>query len=198
MVGRLASARVATELGYGIEADPGPSGRLRHWRVVGIPDQVLQVHSKRAAEIEAEVAGNGFDTYRARNMAARTTRKAKRHEPEEQLLSRWREELRQAGYPVAELAASLERACQSRSPIDSLETNNVRDLVDSALAAEGALGSRKVFARRDVIVALAPHLYDQDPAVLECLVERTLADPEAIPLVGVKGAKDGCGPRPPR
>jgi conjugative relaxase-like TrwC/TraI family protein len=39
MVGRLASAREAVELGYGIEADAGPSGRLRHWRIAGIPDK---------------------------------------------------------------------------------------------------------------------------------------------------------------
>jgi conjugative relaxase-like TrwC/TraI family protein len=37
MVGRVAAARVAVELGYAIEADPGPSGRLRHWRIAGRP-----------------------------------------------------------------------------------------------------------------------------------------------------------------
>jgi TrwC relaxase len=54
MVGRVVSARVAVELGYAIEADPGPSGRLRHWRIAGVPDEVIEVHSKRAAEIDAE------------------------------------------------------------------------------------------------------------------------------------------------
>jgi conjugative relaxase-like TrwC/TraI family protein len=54
MVGRVAAARVAVELGYAIEADPGPSGRLRHWRIAGVPDEVIDVHSKRAAEIDAE------------------------------------------------------------------------------------------------------------------------------------------------
>jgi conjugative relaxase-like TrwC/TraI family protein len=190
MVGRMAAARVSTELGYGIEADPGPSGRLGHWRIAGIPDAVLEVHSKRAAEIEAEVRTNGFDSYRARNVAARTTRRAKRHEPEGHLVARWREELHQAGYPLPELDASLERARRARTPVESLDVNRVRELVDEALAAEGALGSRKVFARRDVIVALAPHLYGQDPAVLERMVDRALADPEAIPLVGVRGVKE--------
>jgi conjugative relaxase-like TrwC/TraI family protein len=190
MVGRVASARVATELGYGIEADPGPSGRLGHWRMAGVPDQVLEVHSKRRAEIEAEVAANGFDSYRARNTAARTTRRAKRHEPEGALVARWRDELRQAGHPPPELEASLERACQKRSPIEPLETSHVRDLVARELCPDGALGARKVFARRDVIVALAPHLYGQDPAMLDRLVDRTLADPEAIPLLGVRGAKE--------
>jgi hypothetical protein len=47
---------MAVELGYGITVDAGPSGNLRHWRIAGIPDEILQLHSKRAAEITAAVA----------------------------------------------------------------------------------------------------------------------------------------------
>src|SRR5687767_2424766 len=53
MFGRVAAAHEAVSLGYGIERDDGPSGRLGHWRIAGIPDEVLEVHSKRAAVIEA-------------------------------------------------------------------------------------------------------------------------------------------------
>ncbi|MGP8205622.1 MAG: relaxase domain-containing protein, partial [Acidimicrobiales bacterium] len=74
MAGRVASARVAVELGYGIEADPGPSGRLGHWRFAGVPAEVMELHSKRAAQIEAECQRRGETTYQARNVAARTTR----------------------------------------------------------------------------------------------------------------------------
>ena len=35
-VGRMAGARMAVELGYAIASDPGPSGRLGHWRIAGI------------------------------------------------------------------------------------------------------------------------------------------------------------------
>ncbi len=42
MVGRVAAARVAVELGYGIEADPGPSGKLGHWRIAGVPGEVMR------------------------------------------------------------------------------------------------------------------------------------------------------------
>jgi conjugative relaxase-like TrwC/TraI family protein len=45
MVGRHAAARRAVDLGYRIEADTGPSGRLRHWRVAGVPDEVVALHS---------------------------------------------------------------------------------------------------------------------------------------------------------
>jgi hypothetical protein len=33
MAGRVGVARMAVELGYAVETDPGPSGRLRHWRI---------------------------------------------------------------------------------------------------------------------------------------------------------------------
>jgi conjugative relaxase-like TrwC/TraI family protein len=79
MVGRLAAARAAVELGYGIVPDDGPSGRLGHWAVAGVPEEVLEVHSKRAAEIEAEMQRRGNTSYRARNATARTTRDPKRH-----------------------------------------------------------------------------------------------------------------------
>ncbi len=37
MVGRVASASVAVDLGYAIEPDAGPSGKLDHWRIAGDP-----------------------------------------------------------------------------------------------------------------------------------------------------------------
>ena len=37
IVGRVGGARRAVELGFAIEPDDGPSGRLGHWRIAGIP-----------------------------------------------------------------------------------------------------------------------------------------------------------------
>ncbi len=71
MVGRVAAARVAVELGYAIEPDRGRPGRLGHWRIAGVPDEVMGVHSKRAAEIEAECSRRGDTSYRARGLPAR-------------------------------------------------------------------------------------------------------------------------------
>ena len=41
-----------------------------------------------------------------------------------------------------------------------------------------------------MVVAVAPHLFGQPPEVLEKLVDRALADPEVVPLVGVAGARE--------
>ena len=190
MAGRVASARVAVELGYGIEADPGPSGRLGHWRIAGVPAEVMQLHSKRAAQIEAECQRRGETSYRARGVAARTTRKAKGHETEGELVSRWRTELAEAGWPVERLAASVDAARQSRQAVEPLSVKGARALVSEVLGPEGDLARRKVFSRRHLVVALAPQLFGQQPEVLERLVDRALADPEVVPLVGVAGARE--------
>jgi conjugative relaxase-like TrwC/TraI family protein len=190
MVGRVAAARVAVELGYGIEADPGPSGKLGHWRIAGVPDEVLEVHSKRAAQIEAECARRGESSYQARGVAARNTRRAKEGEVEADLVARWRGELAQIGWPVERLAASVGAAARRSRPVRRLNLAQARAILSEMLGQDGDLARRKVFCRRDVIVAIAPHLYGQDPVLLEALVDRALGDPEVVPLVGVAGARE--------
>lgn len=113
-LGRAAAARRAVELGYGIAPDEGRSGRLRHWRIAGVPDEVLELHSKRAAEITAAVEAQGTDTYRARNVAASTTGAVKRHVPEGELVARWRGELESIGWPAERIETAVDDAAGSR------------------------------------------------------------------------------------
>jgi hypothetical protein len=68
--------------------------------------------------------------------------------------------------------------------------DDARRLIAEVLAPDGALARHKVISRRHLIVELAPHLYGQDSKFLEVLVERTLADPEAVPIIGVAGARE--------
>ena len=165
MAGRVAAARVAVELGYGIEADPGPSGRLGHWRIAGVPEQVMELHSKRAAQIEAECQRRGETTYQARSVAARTTRRAKGHEAEGELVSRWRSELAETGWPVERLVASVDAARRDREAVEPLAQRGTGTGSD-VLGAEGDLARRKVLSRRHLVVALAPHVFGQRPEVL--------------------------------
>jgi AAA domain/TrwC relaxase len=191
MIGRAAGAQAAVELGYGIEADPGPSGRLGHWRIAGVPDEVIEVHSKRAAAIDAECEKRGDNSFRARGVAARVTRKAKEAEAvETQLVERWQAELAEIGWPVERLAASIDDAATGSDPIRRIGLKEARKLVSEILGQDGDLDRRKVFFRRDVIVAIAPHLYGQDPRLVEALADRALADPESIPLIRVPGARE--------
>jgi conjugative relaxase-like TrwC/TraI family protein len=190
MMGRVAAARVAVELGYAIEADRGPSGRLKHWQVAGVPDEVMTVHSKRSAEIDAECQRRGEGSYQARGVAARTTRAAKEHEFEGELVARWQAELAAVGWPVERLSALVDAAAREHGLPAKLTLKGVRQMLAEVLSADGELARRKVFARRHVLVEVAPHLFGHDPKALEVLVDRALQDPEVIPLVGVAGARE--------
>jgi hypothetical protein len=190
MAGRVAAAHVAVQLGYAIETDPGRSGRLRHWRIAGVPDEVMAVHSKRAAEIADECQRRGDSSYRARSVAARTTRKAKEQGVEGELVGRWRDELAAVGWPVERLTAAIDAAGQRLGRPAQLTFPGMRKMLAVVLAAEGELAQRKVFSRRHLLVEVAPHLFGQDPNLLDPLVNRILQDPEAIPLIGVAGARE--------
>ena len=159
IVGRAASARVAVELGYAIAPDHGPSGRLGHWRIVGIPDEVLEIHSKRAAEITEAVEARGESSYRARNIAARNNREVKRHTPVRELMPRWHAELAEVGWTVPELVASVERAGRDAVSKPPLSEREILRLMAEALAPEGRLSVAKVFTAADVVVAVGPALY---------------------------------------
>src|SRR5437588_6660539 len=137
IVGRAASARVAAELGYAIAPDHGPSGRLGHWRIVGVPDEVLEIHSKRAAEITEAIEARGESSYRARNIAARDTRAVKRHTPVGELMPRWHDELAEVGWTVPELVASVERAGREAALEPPLSEREILRLMAEALAPEG-------------------------------------------------------------
>jgi conjugative relaxase-like TrwC/TraI family protein len=192
MVGRVASAATAVGLGYGIEADPGPSGKLGHWKIAGIPDTALAVHSKRSAEINVAVAEKGFDTYQSRQVAARETRKTKRHSAVDDLFPRWRQELTDAGFPPEQLVADIEHAGveyqREHSPTKVLWDRELAALTNDVLGPTGTLSARKVFSKRDVIVAVAPKVFGLPARELEKATERVLRDPDAIRLVGVPRA----------
>src|SRR5256884_1971958 len=159
IVGRAASARVAVDLGYAITPDHGPSGRLGHWRIFGIPDEVLEIHSKRAAEISEAVEARGESSYRARNIAARDTRAVKRHTPVGELMPRWHHELAEVGWTVPELVASVQRAGREAVLEPGLSEREITRLMSEALAPEGRLSVTKGFTAADVGVTVGPALY---------------------------------------
>ncbi len=189
MFGRMAAARKATELGYGIEPDPGPSGRLGHFRISGVPKEVCDLHSKRAGEIEAECRRTGNDSYRARGVAAKSTRAHKRHTPIGDLMERWCGEISEAGYSAGDISSRVERTGGQRSRFPALGYDQRRQMILEILSAHGPLGQKKVFSGPDVIVALAPRLFGHEPKVLTQLTNAVLSDPESIPLARLPGAK---------
>jgi conjugative relaxase-like TrwC/TraI family protein len=191
MVGRLAAAERAVELGYAIEADPGPSGKLDHWRITGMPDHVLKLFSKRTAEIDAEMESVGFDSYRARGIATRNSRAAK-GDPAGgvDLWQAWRDELTDAGINPRDLRSRVEVIARRRNePPRTLTTSERAEIVTGLLAADGPLADRKAFTRADLIRNAAPLLYGCHSDELDHVVTEVLHHPDAIALVGQPGAR---------
>jgi conjugative relaxase-like TrwC/TraI family protein len=192
MVGRLASAAKAVQLGYAIEPDDGPSGNLRHWRIVGVPREVCDVFSKRADEISEYLADSGYQGPRARGVAARQTRAVKRHTGVDELLPAWQAEIAALGWDAVRLSAHLDVArAHSAGLAVSLSGPEIDALAADVLAVDGDLMTRnKVFTRTRLVAEVAPRLYGADPAELDRVTNRILASRAVVPLVGVAGAHE--------
>ena len=190
--GRVASAAKAVELGYAIESDDGPTGRLGHWRIAGMPEGACQLFSKRSAEITAAVESKGYDTYQARQTAARDTRKTKRHTPPADIMDGWIFELSAAGYtPEGMLDAITEAAPKSRHHEPQvLSARQLAALATYALGPSGRLAQQKVFTRADVAVAVGPLLFGFGPRELLRAVEAVCSHPDAVALMGVTAARE--------
>jgi conjugative relaxase-like TrwC/TraI family protein len=188
-LGRVRSAQVAVELGYGIEPDSGRSGRLGHWAIAGIPNEAMAIHSKRADQIDA-VLGTGTETaYRERAIAARRTRTAKSAEPVDDLVERWRNELTARGLDIGAINAAV-HVEQGRRIAGHLDATALDRLAGRLLEPDGRLAADKVFSRRDVVVVAAPHVFGLDRAVLEDLVDRVLGHSSAIELESNVSGRD--------
>lgn len=190
MAGRVASAAKAVELGYAITADAGPSGRLDHWQIDGIPDVVLEAFSKRSADIDAAVEAGGLDSPAARAVAARATRSAKTLDDPDSLMARWLGELEAVGWPMRRLQQRLDHVSRSRHrPLEALHSFDRDAMAFELLRPEGPLAQVKSFTRSDVVRAVAPRLYGHRHGELDAVVAAVLRHANAIPLVGQPGAR---------
>lgn len=186
MIGRLHAAAHAMALGFRIEADDGPSGNLRHWRIAAVPEAVEHVFSKRSDEIAEHLAESGRDGYRARSVAARATRSIKRHTGVAGRLPGWHRELEAAGHAPERLGAELVPVPEFSSRLASdLTPGQLDQLVAEALDIdERFLLRHKTFTRTHLIAELAPRLYGHQPAELERALARVVESPELVPLIG--------------
>lgn len=187
-VGRLAAARKAAELGYGIDLDFGRSERLGGWQIAGLPRAALDVLSKRSREID-EKTGPGA-SYAARNFAARQVRAAKTPEPVGDMVRRWRSELVAAGFDPDRLLDGVRDATHGRSQAwEPVGVERLGTIVTETLDLGGPLTEEKVFDRTDVVVAVAPHLYGHPVEDPDRAVDAVIADSRCVPLLGVEGAR---------
>jgi hypothetical protein len=173
--GRVASAAKAMELGYGIEPDDGPSGRLGRWRIAGMPERACELFSKRSAEITAALESKGYDTYQARQTAARDTRKPKRHTPPADLMDGWINELSAAGDrpgPSTPAYRPSRYASRWRSKPTNKPPGKLRVVLGRArLKAEGASLAATAPDRRDPVLRRQQASLDRHVQLLDQRLE---------------------------
>ncbi len=150
----------------------------------------MDLHSKRSDEIDDALDEAGFHSYRARGIAARTSRSAKRFAAVDDLVPRWRQELVDIGWRPHQVASRIRASSAHRIASRELTPMHVRELVDQLLGPDGPLAEQKVFSRRDVIVAAAPKLFGHDPSELERIADAVIEHGAAIPLVRRPGADE--------
>ncbi|MDP9070080.1 MAG: AAA family ATPase [Actinomycetota bacterium] len=190
MAGRLAAAEKAVELGYAISADHGPSGKLDHWAIAGIPTAVTDAFSKRSSEIDAALEATGFRSHRARRIAAYNSRDPKGDESPDSLLVRWLGELDGIDWPARKITQRLTLVNnRHHQPLRTLTDPERAQLVRDLIGPDGPLAKRKAFTRPDVIRLAGPLLYGCPADELDRLVGAVVQHPEAIPLVGQPGAR---------
>ena len=187
-VGRLHAAWEARQLGYGITPDHGPSGKLDHFAITGIPEEVCRQFSKRSDQIDEDAGPDA--SYRLRSRVARSGRPDKDddHSPE-QLMDRWHGELDAIGHTPASVLDSIERSTPARPPAERLSERELAELVGWVLSPSGPLAGDKRFGRAEVIRHLAPKLHGRHPDELTRTLGIVLAHPEALPLLGQPGAR---------
>ncbi len=96
-------------------------------------------------------------------------------------MARWRRELTEIGLELWEIDLAIRESHAAR--IACVFDHDVLDrLAARLLEPDGRLAAEKVFARRDVIVAAAPHLFGADPTMLDRLVDKVIAHPDAVEL----------------
>src|SRR5206468_2311113 len=117
----------------------------------------------------------------------RESRRRKRHESPAELLPRWEAENAEVGWPAGKMVAALAR---HQAEIPGPMTGEELAGLAAAVVGPQSLGGRKTFARRNVAAELRVSCatYGRPVADLTRAVNRVLADPEAILLVGVAGA----------
>ena len=189
-VGRLHAAWEARQLGYGIRPDHGPSGKLDHFAITGIPDEACRLFSKRSEAIDDEVGPDA--SYRLRAQTARANRPDKNDDElaPEQLMDHWHHELATIGLTPTGIVESIDRSAPTVAPPARLSDRELSTLVEWVLSPTGPLAGDKQFGRAEVIRHLAPQLHGRHPDELARAVATVIAHPEALPLLGQPGARN--------
>lgn len=156
----------------------------------GIPRQLLEVFSKRRAQIVAELDRRALDGPKAAQAACLSTRTAKKTEPQATSTQRWAAETRAAGCnPQTVVARALRGA---RAP----DLPELEALAGRLFGPTGMTADVTTFTAQDLARAVCDTLPPGSPvslASLDELVRNLLRHPAVVPVLDPDG-RDGRDP----
>jgi conjugative relaxase-like TrwC/TraI family protein len=158
----------------GVQFAPVVNG---HAEVVGVPAEVIQVFSKRRAEIEEVLAESASQSARAAQVATLQTRQAKDYSVDvETLEQRWRDEAAAVGFGADDVDG-----CFDRDAPPTLEPRLVEWCFDALVGPRGLTERSATFRRTDVIEALASAVgASATAAEVEGLADRLLTSDRVL------------------
>ncbi len=191
MVGRLASAARAIELGYDIEPTPGSKGQRPDWRIVGIPYRACTLFSKRSNHAATRFADADDASGRPNDGGADDTRARHPWFGAAAPRPHWHDELGASGLPLDEIAARLDHPSRHRWPAPRrLTRDDFEWIAADLLRNDGPVDRRDAFTRSRLIAEVAPRLYGYDPADLNTAVDDLLTLDQVVPLEPLGGARE--------
>jgi conjugative relaxase-like TrwC/TraI family protein len=146
--------------------------------LVGVPDELVRLFSKRADQIDLEVErleaeGRGR-TPRLVKWAVHATRKPKEQESLDTLYGRWRTEAAERGVDPDTLVRQV--TSRTRQQDRTVSERTVSKVFDRLAGPSGLTAQASTFARQDVIAALGGGLAGATRVELEELADRFLAE----------------------
>lgn len=168
----------------GVEFLPVVNGTAE---IVGVPEQVTKLFSKRRQEIEDVLSESGNTSARAAQVATLDTRAAKDYGVDtETIEAGWRREAEDAGFTPDKVAA-----CFGRVTVTELTSMGIDTLMESLGGPHGLTERSATFTRTEVIEVIASAVGSSATAgAVEELADRFLASQQALlvdrsPLVEV-------------
>lgn len=118
------------QFGFDIERDG------KSFRLPAIPDALCQVFSKRRQQISERLDALGYQSAKAADIAALSTRQSKHHADREMLRDTWQREAEEAGYPPETLQAMLAGRHPVQKANQYADKLNLSDIVGQLTANE--------------------------------------------------------------
>lgn len=151
--------------------------------IAGVPDDVISANSTRSEQIKEHMNGLGFDSSKARDIAAQTTRKAKTYTPEASLLKEWQAKNDALGFDGLRFVASAKEGTLVTSTQTVSESNTAITAIDKSLAHLSANTSQLSY---EAILTAAAHQFSygkhHDMKDLKIILDGKIKDGHLIPL----------------